>query len=79
MQTMRLSASSAGMFFFFFLFLLPGVWGKGVGLALGPGPIKLSFTLLKEKILDCDCHQTELRGLVLGQGGESWIPSLSAP
>lgn len=28
MQTMRLSASSARIFFFFFLFS-PGVWGKG--------------------------------------------------
>lgn len=49
---------------------------------MGPGPIKLSsFTLLKEKILDCDCHQTELRGLgQRGPGrGRAGIPSLSAP
>ena len=49
---------------------------------MGPGPIKLSsFTLLREKILDCNCHQTELRGL--GQQcpgmGRAGIPSLSAP
>lgn len=78
MQTMRLSASSAGMVFFPFF---PLEFGERVRIGFGSRPHQTVFFHLREKILDCDCHQTELRGL--GQQwpgrGRAGIPSLSAP